>query len=311
MSQRPGGEGTAGASAAAIRQHYDLSNQFYAAWLDASMTYSAALVLDDDQTLEEAQRSKLEHFLDAVSPPRGGRLLDIGCGWGSLLHLAAERGIGRAVGLTLSEAQVDHVRQSGADDRVAVELSGWEDHDPVAGYDGIVSIGAFEHFAGPGSTTEDRITRYTAFFSRCAGWLDAGGRLGLQTIALDAAVENPDSPVGRFFTDDIFPESSVPRLGEIVPAFEPWFRLDELRVDGAHYAWTCRQWRERLTVNADAAAHAATTEAVRRYRKFLLLSELQFATGAATLYRFVLTRRTADLTPSRAADERPTTGMTT
>src|SRR5688572_25683389 len=94
-----------GASRSAIRHHYDLSNDFYALWLDPSMTYSSALWSDGD-SLASAQRRKLDFHIEGARAPGAARVLDVGCGWGGLLQRAVDDwGVGHAVGLTLSQAQ--------------------------------------------------------------------------------------------------------------------------------------------------------------------------------------------------------------
>ena len=288
---------TLGAEAADIQHHYDVSNAFYQVWLDSSMSYSCALYTDESDDIETAQAAKLDYYRDRLRLQPDARLLDVGCGWGAMMRRVLD-GVpaSTAVGLTLSEAQRDHVAAA-EDPRIDVRLQSWDEHEPDGLYDGIVSLGAFEHFAKAGIPAAARIERYRDFFTRCFAWLPAEGRLCLQTISLENEVEDADSPVARFFTEEVFPNSSLPRLGEIVAASEPWFRLDELRADGDHYARTCRQWRDRILDNRDLAEAASSPETVNFYRKYLMLSEIHFQRSASNLLRLTFTRRPGVIAP--------------
>lgn len=138
-----------GASPEAIQAHYDVSNDFYALWLDSTMAYSCALWEAGD-TLKQAQLRKLDFHLTQAQATNKSNLLDVGCGWGALLDRAVTHyNVKNVVGLTLSQAQADWVTHSKRDS-VSVLLESWRDHRPTTPYDAIVSIGAFEHFAKAG-----------------------------------------------------------------------------------------------------------------------------------------------------------------
>ena len=211
------------------------------------------------RTSTPPRHRKIDFFADRVLPTAGGRVLDVGCGWGGALRRFVQRpGVAGGVGLTLSPAQVEHVAADpipGAE----VRLQSWTDHAPSERYDAIVSFGAFEHFARDGTTGPERIETYRRFFARCHGWLVPGGRLGLETIAHDGA---PDTsrPLGRGplgdFVLEIFPESICPHLSELVLGFEPWFEVELLQSDAADFARTCRAWQVGLRQHDDEAVSA-------------------------------------------------------
>lgn len=289
--QRP----RAGATAEDIQAHYDIGKDFYALWLDPGMTYSCALwdgiagAPGSTDLLVKAQNAKLRYHLDQAGITAGSRLLDIGCGWGSLLRMATEEtGVQHAVGLTLSADQHAHVRSlrlPGAD----VRVQDWRDHEPDDVYDGIVSIGAFEHFTDQSMSRDERIAAYRTFFARCAGWLPPLGRLSLQTIALTDDTDHDDS-VPEFFARAVFPGSALPRLSEIAAACEPYFAISRLREDGADYARTLHGWSSRLFRAREQAQLLIGTDNYRRYRTYLRASEIVFMRQASTLYRITLRR---------------------
>jgi cyclopropane-fatty-acyl-phospholipid synthase len=275
-----------GASAAAIQRHYDVGNDFYALWLDESLTYSCALWAGEDD-LAAAQRRKIDWHLERSGARGARRLLDIGCGWGALLRRATQDyRVADAVGLTLSAAQ--HAAITAAQPpRIAVRLESWTEHRPAAPYDAIVSIGAFEHFARLDQSPAEKLGGYRAFFAFCHEALAPGGGLSLQTITYENADRRDFS---RFFAEQIFPESDLPHLAEIVAAAQGLFEIERLRQDRAHYARTARAWLSRLKARSDAATALVGTETVERYKKYLGLLVLGFHAGTMNLARIGMRR---------------------
>jgi cyclopropane-fatty-acyl-phospholipid synthase len=246
--------------------------------------------------LEPAIERKIDFFASRVLPKGPGRVLDVGCGWGSnLRRLVARDRASAAVGLTLSRAQRDLIAEHPIE-RTEIRLEDWNDHEPSAPYDAILSYGAFEHFAADGTSSVERVAIYRRFFARCFGWLVGEGRLGLETIALDNA---PDTvaPLGRGPLGDsvleLFPESLCPHLYEIVLGFEPYFEVEVLRSDPADFARTFRAWLVALRDQDAEAADIVGEPTARRFRRYLASSEVQFRTRTITNYRLVLHRRPA------------------
>jgi cyclopropane-fatty-acyl-phospholipid synthase len=289
------GEPAVGASRAAVQAHYDLSNDFYRAWLGPTMSYSSGL-WDGEGDPDDAQRAKVDFFAAELGIGPGTRVLDVGCGWGSQLRGLAERhGLDGAVGLTLSVAQAEWLQERPIPG-VEVRVETWRDHDPHAAYDAIVTYGAFEHFARDGSTSDQRVGAYRAFFARCFGWLPPGGRLGLETIAHDDAPDTA-APLGRGplgdFVLDLYPESISPHLCELVLGFEPYFLVRVLRSDARDFARTCRDWLRGLTEHSADCRDLVGAETYRRFKTYLAASEVQFRMRTITNYRVVLERRPA------------------
>lgn len=311
----PPGE-TLGASRAAIEHHYDVGREFYGLWLDSEMVYSCAMWDDGSPPggdLETAQRTKLAWHAESAHAHGAARVLDVGCGWGALArYLVAERGVGHVTGLTLSADQAAYVASSSGSAApepgqggIEVRLEDWRDHRPAEPYDAIVSIGAFEHFARHDLERAERRAVYRSFFDATASWIQPEGWMSLQTIAYDDAdpekVRNFD-----FLTEEIFPESGLPTLADIVVAAEPSWRIVRLRSDPDHYAATLRIWQDRLEANREAANELVGRSTYRRYTRYLRLCRALFDQRACTLYRISLQRR-YDHTPSpRQPTQEPT-----
>ncbi|MFL6137072.1 MAG: class I SAM-dependent methyltransferase [Frankiaceae bacterium] len=277
--------GRAARARSAIRHHYDVGNAFYRLWLDRSLTYSCAMPEGQDDELEAAQERKLRYHLDAIGAGRARSVLDVGCGWGAILQRAAEvHRVPRSVGLTLSEEQAAHVRSCGYPG-VEVRTENWLHYEPDGRFDGIVSIGAFEHFASPDDSPADKIRVYREFFDRCRGWLDDGGALSLQTIAY-ANMSRDDA--SAFIQQDVFPDADLPTLAEIATAAEGSFEIRSVRNDRLDYAWTCEQWARRLRANRDEAIRLVGPDVVARYERYLKLSAMGFRMGKICLLRLVL-----------------------
>lgn len=274
-------------AAAAIRHHYDVGNEFFRLWLDSSLTYSCAMREggeDTADTLEAAQERKLRFHLDAVRAERAGSVLDIGCGWGSTLHgLARTHRVPRAVGLTLSDEQAAFVT-SLAHPGVEVRVENWTAYEPGEVFDGIISIGAFEHFARPEDAPAEKVRVYREFFTRCRDWLAPDGALSLQTIAYANMSRDNAS---KFMQEEIFPDADLPTLAEITAAAEGVFELQRMHNARLDYAWTCEQWARRLRARRDEAVGLVGPEVVTRYERYLKLSALGFRMGKICLYRLV------------------------
>jgi cyclopropane-fatty-acyl-phospholipid synthase len=276
-----------GASTTALRRHYDLSNDFYALWLDAtSMSYTCALYEEGDD-LDRAQLRKIDYLVDAACAANRERVLDVGCGWGNTLRrLVDGHGVGRAVGITLSEAQERWMARR-PDPRVEVRLESWVDHEPAAPYDAIISVEAVEAFAKPGLSSAEKIEIYRALFERCHRWLKPGGGMSLQMIAYGNA---DAADLDAFIAEELFPESDLPKLAEIASASERLFEIVTLRNDRAHYARTSRAWLDRLRANRAEATRLVGEDAVDRYLRYLRLCIYMFASGGCDLHRIALRR---------------------
>jgi cyclopropane-fatty-acyl-phospholipid synthase len=282
----------AGASPEAIRYHYDVGNDFFRLWLDRRLVYSAARWNDANgaaASLEQAQESKLDFHLRAVEAASCKRLLDIGCGWGALLHRAASvYGVEQAIGLTLSAEQakfIEHARWPG----VSVNVVGYQSFEPDAPVDGIVSVGAFEHFAKPGLSREQKIAIYAGFFRNCYRWLRPGGRLSLQTICWGGVQRDA---CGALLPLDIFPESDIPFAGEVIEAANDHFELVLTENGREDYILTLQEWLTRLHLRREEIlAKFGGHDTFQFYDRYLRRAIAGFRRQRMTLHRFAFARR--------------------
>lgn len=275
-----------GASAKAIQHHYDLGNDFYQLWLDSTCTYSCALWGENDN-LESAQLRKIDFHIEQAQAKGSRRVLDVGCGWGSTLKRLVEvHGVEQAVGLTLSKAQAEWIT-SFNQAKIEVKLESWSDHIPEAPYDAIISIGAFEHFAKPEISKAEKVEGYRTFFRRCHQWLKPGGWMSLQTIAHGNG--HPEK-MNQFIGTEIFRESNLPSIVDIVQASAGLFEIVALRNDREDYERTCKVWLSRLKANRNIAINLVEKTAVDRYKKYLSFCSIGFHLGTVILLRIALRR---------------------
>jgi cyclopropane-fatty-acyl-phospholipid synthase len=249
-----------------IKQHYDLGNDFYALWLDDSMTYSCALFeADADRSLEDAQHAKYRRILNKLQAKPGDHILEIGCGWGGFAEAAARKGL-RVTAITLSAAQADYARErlrrQGLDKLVVVEV---KDYRKMEGrYDHIVSIGMFEHVG----------RRYwPAYFRTIRKLLSPGGKAMVQSITLDDNLFERLGNTTGFIEKYIFPGGFLPskrRFREAVA--KAGLTLNELYPFGQDYARTLACWSERFESQLEKVKAMGYDEQFIRMWRFYLAS---------------------------------------
>lgn len=239
---------TRGRDSDAISHHYDVSNDFYEMVLGPSMTYSCAVFEERTDTLEEAQANKYELICQKLGLQPGMRLLDIGCGWGGMaLHAAEHYGV-EAVGVTISQNQVDlarkRVAEAGLADRVDIRLQDYRDTDDRP-FDAISSIGMFEHVG---------LDRLGTYFDQVSRLLVPGGRVVNHAISRTGTAQRARLHRTGFIDRYVFPDGELHEVGSVISALQDRGlevrHMENLR---EHYALTLRQWVANLEANWDAA----------------------------------------------------------
>jgi len=279
--------------AQAIAHHYDVSNEFYALFLDPLMVYTCAYYRDPDGKLEQAQQDKLGHVCRKLDLRAGETLLDIGCGWGSLAIWAAQHYGVRAHGVTLSRAQADYaterIRREGLQDGCRVEYLDYRDLPADVTYDKIAAVGLIEHVGVP---------NYPDFLGGVRARLKDGGLYLNHGIIHDFHWKRTSQI--EFLYRHVFPNADIAGLSETLTEMERagWEIVD---VEGLrlHYARTCRQWVERLNARADEARALVGERTYRTWRLYLTCSAVSFESGSLGLYQ-VLMRKHRDPLVGRA-----------
>ena len=263
--------------ARAVRHHYDVSNEFFALFLDESMTYSCAIFSGGATTLEAAQDSKLELVCRKLELGSGDRVLDVGCGWGSFPIHAARRHGAEVVGITLSEPQAklarERARAQGVDDRVEIRVA---DYRELAGetFDAIASIGMVEHVGA---------SRIDLYARRLAGLLRPGGRLLNHGIA---RLRHGDPEAGAFSERYVFPDAAPLHLSRVVAALErAGLTTDHVEGFPGDYVQTLRHWSRRLDERLEEAVALAGEERVRVWRLYLRAARRGFESGFTSVYQ--------------------------
>ncbi len=262
----------------AVRHHYDVSNDFFKLFLDASMTYSCALFSRGAGTLEEAQLAKRELVCTKLALQEDERLLDVGCGWGSfVLHAAARHGV-RAVGITLSPNQAElarrRVTKAGLEDRVEIRLGDYRDLGSSERFDAIASIGMVEHVGC------NRIDEYARLL---AGLLEPDGRLLNHGIA---RLRHGDPEAGPFSERYVFPDAAPLHLSRIQLALErAGIATDHVEGLAQDYVDTLSAWIDRLDSNREQAERLAGGERLRVWRLYLRAARNGFQTGFTSIYQ--------------------------
>lgn len=270
----------------AVEFHYNVSNNFYALWLDKKMIYSCAYFQNSEQTLEQAQLAKLDHICRKLQLSPGDNFLDVGCGWGALvIHAAQHYGV-RAHGITLSEQQLElarsRVSQAGVEDRVSVELLDYRDLEGEAVYDKIASIGMFEHVG---------LKNLPTYFSTVIRLLKPSGLFLNHGITHDVEGWEKTSST-EFINRYVFPDGQLDTISNIQLQMErAGFEISDLESMRAHYALTLRHWVRRLEKQHTEALKYVNESTWRVWRLYMAACALEFETGEIGLYQVLASKR--------------------
>jgi len=272
---------------------YDISDEFFASFLDPTMGYTCAYFEREDMTLEEAQNAKFDLALGKLNLEPGMTLLDVGCGWGGALQRAIEKFDVNVIGITLSRNQFEYskTRLAGIPTprSVEVRLQGWEEFDDKV--DRIVSIGAFEAF---------KSERWPAFFDRAYDILPDDGRMLLHTILAHSqkqmhkrgiTLTMSDVRFTRFIYTEIFPGGQLPAQEDILQlAQATGFDVEKVQLLREHYERTLNIWAANLEANKEKAIAIQSQEVYDRYVHYLTGCEDFFRKGISNVGQFTLVK---------------------
>lgn len=277
-----------------VQFHYDLSNEFYALFLDPEMVYSCGYFTDWGNDLATAQRDKLEMICRKLRLKPGERFLDIGCGWGGLVcHAARHYGV-MAHGVTLSEEQLAYAREKvkrlGLEGQVSLEL---KDYMSLTGtYDKIASVGMYEHIG---------LANIPRYMAKVQSLLSRDGLFLNHAISRRAPKSSWRGrrmrPEQRALAKYIFPGGELDDIGHTVAAMErAGFEVHDVEAWRLHYARTCRLWCERLTAERERAIALVGEEKYRIWVAYLAGVSLAFSRGGARIFQ-TLASKTAKRPP--------------
>ena len=270
----------------AIAFHYDVSNDFYALWLDDSMVYSCAYFEQSNVTLEQAQWSKLDHICRKLMLKWGDRFLDVGCGWGALIiHAAQHYGV-YAHGITLSQQQLELARTrislAGLDDRVSVELRDYRDLEGECVYDKVASVGMFEHVG---------LKNLPVYFSTIHRLLKPSGLFLNHGITHDVEGWEETSST-EFINRYVFPDGQLDTVGNIQRRMETArFEIADVEALRPHYALTLRHWVSRLESHHAQALNYVDESTYRVWRLYMAACALEFESGEIGVYQVLGCKR--------------------
>lgn len=290
-----------GSSKEAIGHHYDISNAFYALFLDSNMVYTCGYFTDWSNGIDQAQTDKLDHICKKLRLKPGETLLDIGCGWGSLLiHAAKNYGV-KGHGVSLSEAQTElareRIRAEGLEDRITIEIKSYEVLDGT--FDKIASIGMFEHVGS---------ANYETYYSSVGRLLKPGGLYMHHAISRRAKrgkkAWRRKTPENRAIVKYIFPGGELDHLGMSIENLEGYgFEVHDVENLREHYGRTCRLWAERLEARFDEAIKEVGAPKARLWLLYLTGCSLAFERGTMQINQTLASKRVrgpSGLPPTRA-----------
>ena len=279
------------ADAVQVQFHYDVSDEFYALWLDPRRVYSCAYFRDAGMTLAQAQEAKLDHICRKLMLKPGERFLDIGAGWGGLLMWAAENYGVQAHGITLSKNQHAHVSQlidrHGLRGRVTMQLIDYRELPEDRPFDKIASVGMFEHVGR---------AQLPDYFAKVYRLLKPGGLLMNHGITAGGTRNDQlGAGMGDFIERYIFPGGELLHVSHVLKVMseahlEP-LDLENLR---PHYARTLWGWSDALEAQLEAARQVTREAVVRAYRLYLAGSAMCFEQGWISLFQMLAVRSSGD-----------------
>ncbi|MDA4845410.1 SAM-dependent methyltransferase [Hoeflea poritis] len=284
-----------------IQYHYDVSNAFYALWLDKEMVYTCAYCTDWDNDIDQMQQDKLEMICRKLRLKPGEHLLDIGCGWGALSFYAAQNYGVTTLGVSLATQQIEYAKAKaerlGLTDRVKFELA---DYATVEGkFDKVAAIGIQEHIG---------IANYPTYYGTVKRVLKPDGLFLHHAITRQARKDDKDfkrkNEETKLITKYIFPGGELDHIGNTITSLERFgFEVHDVEAWREHYQRTCRRWHDRLLANYDAAVAEVGEVKTRLWLVYLGGCSITFERNGMKLYQTLVSnkrRGPSGLPPTRA-----------
>ncbi len=266
-------------SKANIHHHYDIGNEFYKLWLDQEMQYTCAYFPDTAMTIEQAQQAKMHHVCRKLQLKPGDRVVEAGCGWGSLArHMAKHYGV-KVRAYNISEEQVEFAREQAEQENLSDSVEYvLDDYRTIDGeYDAFVSVGMLEHVG------TKNYRELGGVVNRC---LTKSGRALIHTIG-----RNKPRLMNAWIEKRIFPGAYPPTLREMMDIVEPYnFSVLDVENLRLHYARTLEQWLERFDQAEKQIANMFDDAFVRAWRLYLTGSIAAFRTSSLQLFQMVFAR---------------------
>jgi len=264
-----------------VAHHYDISENLYDLFLDASRQYSCAYFKNDNDSLEQAQSNKINHIIKKLNLKPNQKILDIGSGWGSLAIEIAKKSQCEVVGITLSENQhkysVQKAKENGLENQIQFRLTDYR--DLKENFDRIVSVGMFEHVGRK---------FYKTYFNKVSKLLNEDGVALIHTIGSVNAPRDPHPWITKY----IFPGGYTPSFSEVSKHIEKsGLILSDLEVWRMHYSHTLRNWKERFLGKREEVLEMFDEKFFRMWEFYLAGCEMAFKWGDQVVFQMQLIKK--------------------
>ena len=263
-----------------VAHHYDISNKFYDLFLDEKRQYSCAYFKNEDDTLEVAQNNKIDHIIKKLNLKPNQKVLDIGCGWGTLALDMAKKTQCEVVGITLSKNQLEYAQQKAKEmnlkNQVEFRLADYRQLNEK--FDRVVSVGMLEHVGKK---------FYNKYFNKVFDFLNEDGVALIHTIG---SVNPPRGPQ-PWITKYIFPGGYTPSLSEVsLPIEKSGLIISDIEVLRMHYAHTLKNWKERFMSKKGEVLEIFDEKFFRMWEFYLVSCEMSFKWSDQVVFQFQLTK---------------------
>ena len=281
------------ATQADIEAHYDVDNEFFALFLDEKYRAYTCAVWEKATNLEQAQTDKYNRICQYANVQPNHHVLDVGCGWGGLMNLIADKYTNTHVhGLTISTEQFNHVSKI-KKPNVTVNLCSWQDYPPPdRKFDSIVTVCAFEHFASVENQAASQQRQiYSDFFDWCLSVSTEDAQIALQTIVVTRPPNNlTELRDTRYILEKVFPGSALSSISDIQAAIVDKYEISAANRIGQDYVRTVTEWDKKLVLNKEIVIDRYGQGLFEHYRTYFDAARRCLETGYADLYQVSLKR---------------------